>query len=255
MAMAACDDKRRRAAVQERTCSETRPWLRWSSRFSVPGDCSSWLGTLKRELQPQAHSCTRRAVTLLEVLLVLAVLAMLAAAVWPSLDRSLADQRMRDAADMIRAQWAQAQVRAVATGEQQRFRIEPDGRRYWIESARCAGDAAWAAPVASAAALPSGQPSPDQRLLPDGVTFGDLDVEPPSQSDVSWPGNGHAGGTVPGMDNLYADDGIMFYPDGTCSSARLTLRNGYDRCLTISLRGLTAVATVGDVLPVEDAVP
>ncbi len=196
-----------------------------------------------------------RAVTLLEVLLVLAVLAMLAAVAWPSLDRSLADQRLRHAADMIRAQWAQAQVRAVATGEQQRFHMEPGGRRYWIEPAGRAGNGSWAAPAASTAPLPTVQPSPDPRLLPDGVTFGDLDVEPPSQANLSWPGDYHAGGTLAGMETLHADEVIVFYPDGTCSSARLTLRNGYDRCLTISLRGLTAVATVGDVLPVEDTLP
>ena len=44
--------------VQERTCSETRERLRWSSRFSVPSRDEQSPGTLKRELQPRARSCT-----------------------------------------------------------------------------------------------------------------------------------------------------------------------------------------------------
>ena len=52
----------------------------------------------------------RRGVTLVEVLLVLVVLTLIAAIAWPSLQRPFADQRLRDAADMVRAEWASARA-------------------------------------------------------------------------------------------------------------------------------------------------
>jgi len=45
---------------------------------------------------------------------------------------------------------------------------------------------------------------------------------------------------------------ILFYPDGTTSTARLLLRNEYDRSIELSLRGLTGVARVGELKTVAE---
>ena len=202
------------------------------------------------------HSPGRRAVTLLEVILVLAVLVMLAAVAWPSLDRSLADQRLRHAADMVRAQWAQAHVRAVGTGTQYHFRVELNGRRYWIEPADCGGEGAATLPAAGAVSVSgTGQSATGPRFLPDDLMFTDLKVEPPSRTEVSWPMGHQDDSAFAVAESLQPEDTVTFYPDGTCSAARLVLRNAYDRCVTVSLRGLTAVATVGEVVPVEEVLP
>ncbi|MBN2217459.1 MAG: prepilin-type N-terminal cleavage/methylation domain-containing protein, partial [Pirellulales bacterium] len=63
----------------------------------------------------------RRGVTLIELLLVLAILALVAATAWPSLERSLADQRLRDAADTIRAEWQHARAQAMSSGVAYQF--------------------------------------------------------------------------------------------------------------------------------------
>jgi len=55
----------------------------------------------------------RKATTLIEVLLVLALLVMLAAMTWPALDRPMADQRLRKAADRVRTAWVRARIDAM----------------------------------------------------------------------------------------------------------------------------------------------
>ena len=41
---------------------------------------------------------------------------------------------------------------------------------------------------------------------------------------------------------------VYFYPDGTTSSARVTLANDRSMFVDVRLRGLTGIAVVGDVL-------
>ncbi|MEA1952542.1 MAG: hypothetical protein U9N87_14270 [Planctomycetota bacterium] len=52
-----------------------------------------------------------------------------------------------------------------------------------------------------------------------------------------------------------ADAPIVFYPDGTCTSSRLVLRNEYDRGITLTIRGLTGMSDAGDIFYVEDRAP
>ncbi len=178
----------------------------------------------------------------------MAVLVLLAAVAWPSLDRSLADQRLRHAADMIRAEWARAHVRAISTGVEQRFRIEPEGRRYWTEPA----DDAAGGFASGLAATPL---QADWRLLPTDIVFGKITAEAFSPGG-EWESLEPFGGVLPlGLDGWLSEESVAFYPDGTCSTARLVLHNGYDRCVTVSLNGLTALATVGEVFPAEEVLP
>ncbi len=207
-------------------------------------------------VKPPHSKKARRAVTLLEILLVLAVLVALGAVAWPSLDRSLADQRLRHAADMVRAQWAQAHVRAVSTGTQQRFRTEPGGRRYWIEPIEDEPGLAWAGPAGGGAQGPDAASlPPDHRLLPDDVVFGEVTIESLADSGTEslFDPSGAADRAL--MDGLQVQGTVVFYPDGTSSSARLVLRNAHARCVVVLLQGLTAVAKVGEVFPAEETLP
>ncbi len=207
-------------------------------------------------VKPPHSKKARRAVTLLEILLVLAVLVALGAVAWPSLDRSLADQRLRHAADMVRAQWAEAHVRAVATGTQQRFRTEPGGRRYWIEPIEDEHGLTWAAPAGGVAEGPDATVlPPGHRLLPHDVAFDEITIEPFDASGTESPFDPSGGADRALLDGLLVEGTVMFYPDGTSSSARLVLRNAHDRCVAVLLQGLTAVAKVGEVFPAEETLP
>src|SRR5690348_16660356 len=81
----------------------------------------------------------RRAYTLFELLLVLALLIVMAAIAYPTLDSLYADFRLSSAADQVRACWAEGRAHAVEEGrpyrfavvpERGNFRIAPDGADY-----------------------------------------------------------------------------------------------------------------------------
>jgi len=65
----------------------------------------------------------RRAYTLFELLLVLVLLVLLAAIAYPTLDGVLATFRMTEAADMVRANWADARAYAMNEGRAYRFSV------------------------------------------------------------------------------------------------------------------------------------
>lgn len=195
----------------------------------------------------------RHAVTLLELLLVLAVLTLVGAVAWPSLDRSFADQRLRNAADMVRAQWTQAQVLAVASGTVHYFQSETGGRHYWLESADDA-DSAGNTPSDGSLSLSAGVPA-HALLLPEDVRFDTATIEAPASCDVLEAFGQSMVADATTLANDTSGATIAFYPDGACSSVRLVLRNAYDQCIAVSLQDVTGLATVSDVFAGEGATP
>ena len=81
-----------------------------------------------------------------------------------------------------------------------------------------------------------------ERTLPERVTFASGETAYDARAE------GLASDTqdLPNSDYGLSDP-ILFYPDGTTSTAVVVLANEYDRTIEISLRGLTGVATVGKV--------
>jgi hypothetical protein len=82
----------------------------------------------------------RQAYTLFELVLVLALIIVLTGIVYPSLDAMYGDYRVTQAADMIRAAWANARAQALDQGRAYRFailpgmgnfRIAPDSAEFW----------------------------------------------------------------------------------------------------------------------------
>src|SRR6516165_5511545 len=82
----------------------------------------------------------RRAFTLFELLLVLALLVILAGLALPSIDAMYADSRVTAAADQVRASWASARAHAIREGRPYRFaiavngngfRVAPDSSEFW----------------------------------------------------------------------------------------------------------------------------
>jgi prepilin-type N-terminal cleavage/methylation domain-containing protein len=191
----------------------------------------------------------RRGFTLIEVLLVLAVVVMLAAFTVPALDRPMAGQRLKQAADRVRTEWIRARLKAMSTGDTYIFRYVPNDCHYSIEvqpgpestldsfamggGATLSGDGTEAG---SALAIV-------ERAIPEDCVFVDsetgLDTRADTVADTALAsGPSDAAWSTP----------IIFYPDGTTSDARLVLRNKYDHEVVLSIRGLTGVVTVGDVV-------
>jgi len=192
----------------------------------------------------------RRAVTLLEMLLVLSLLAVLAALSWPSLERSLTNQRLRQGAAMIRTQWTQARIDALESGQTLVFRYTPGGNRFVVQvetGLEEMPDLLADASAQDASERDLTNPAPQDGLLPAGVVFLAGQVAEDSLTAA-------AGGAASDA-SISAEAPIRFYPDGTTSDAERTLTNDEGATVTLSLRGLTGVALVAPILAREEQTP
>jgi prepilin-type N-terminal cleavage/methylation domain-containing protein len=176
----------------------------------------------------------RPAYTLMELVIVLAVLVVLATLVYPSIDAMYGDYRVTGATDMVRSAWAVARSRAIDESQAYRFsivpgrgnfRIAPDNANYW------GGDAP----------PPSDQTTPplvQDDALPKGVRFVTADAvgngAPIQGGDSALP----PGGIDPGMWTTV----VTFLPDGTADQdAELIFNARGARTMVLRLRGLTGV--------------
>ena len=194
----------------------------------------------------------RRAVTLIEVMLVLALLVLIAAAAWPALERSMASQRLKNAADIVRAEWAHTRAKAMLTDTAYQFCYTPDGQTFWVEPCEGFQDTL----DASAATETDKAKKSDDMLLPDKILFVQgkvqaeaTDADSPDQADEQ------AAADADAVEDGEQDAPIIFYPDGTCSSASLVLKNEYEHGIKVTIRGLTAISTIGEIFNVEDGLP
>lgn len=96
------------------------------------------------------HPSRRRGFTLLEVILVLAILVLLSSLALPSLSRIQNDGKLDGSADAVRSAWTEARSHAVEEGQMYRFaiaadsgkfRVAPDRDDYWTGDAPPADDA------------------------------------------------------------------------------------------------------------------
>ena len=194
----------------------------------------------------------RSAFTLMELLLVLAVLVAVAAIVMPAAGRMLTRQRIRGGAETVRVEWAKARVRAMKSGRIHVFRYEVGGPSYRTEFWEADDTAVEAGDDSALAMGTSSQPNATlfddlTQELPDGVRFffGDTEQDVRSTAVVSQ--------LDEAVDREIAwSPPILFYSDGTCSTAEVTLTNDKNDAITLNLRGLTGVVRVGDLIGLED---
>ncbi|HUY32904.1 MAG TPA: prepilin-type N-terminal cleavage/methylation domain-containing protein [Pirellulales bacterium] len=200
----------------------------------------------------------RRAFTLLELLLVLALLAIMASFSWPALRGSMGGQNLRGAADQVRTRWLRARTKAINSGETISFRYQPDTGRFRIETrtqqqlllAAFSGSSGGAAPPTdarqTAASTPADPPVEDE--LPESVSFAGGEVTVDSRATrlaaedrVRSP----AGGSW--------SEAVLFYPDGTATAARVVLVGERGRAIAVEVRSLTGNVRVGPIFSIEEA--
>ena len=190
----------------------------------------------------------RQGFTLLELMLTLSILVILASLTLPLMQKPLANQRLRSAADLVRAKWVAARVKARDSGDVYLFRYVANENRFAIECRRdpdTSTDSIWGdAAATSTASQPTAELQAREQTLPEGVTFVGSETAPDTRAStiVSMGVSTATGGSEP----------ILFYPDGTTSTARLVLRNEYGRTIELSLRGLTGIVTVGETTAAEE---
>jgi prepilin-type N-terminal cleavage/methylation domain-containing protein len=197
-----------------------------------------------------AHYCKlrRRGLTLLELLLVLALLVVVGAITVVSLQGTLDNQRLRSAGDQLRSQLGKARVRAMKSGRIHALTVDPEGAGYRIEPWITGDEATEASPLAGgglAGAAPAADPTLLQveETLPEGVTFYWAETVQDNRAVLT-----QTSAVSPTGDTAGQLPPILFYPDGTSSTARLTITDGKGLYMVVSLRGLTGVAQTSEPL-------
>jgi prepilin-type N-terminal cleavage/methylation domain-containing protein len=183
----------------------------------------------------------RAGFTLLEIVLVLAVLLVLAAVTYPAFERVYVDLNLRQSADAVSNKLAGTRLRALDSGLTFGFRYEPYGRRYVCvpliasgpEANETEGDSG---PIAGAF----------QGELAEGTMFRGADDAPESVETLS---EDQLSG-LPDADSLLRvqwSAPIRFFPDGTAEQSQFELIDEERQFLKLSVRDLTAAVSVGKV--------
>lgn len=182
----------------------------------------------------------RKAFTLLEVLLTMAVIAVVLAVTYPSLDAMYGGFKIQAATDTVRAAWAEARSHAINEGRAYRFSISPGTGKF-----RLAPDAAssWSGGNAPAGADDPANPALVlEDTVPDGVRLS-LPNNAPAQPESE--GGTTAMSPAGGGDASGWTTCVVFMPDGTChDDAEVVFEVSGARSLSVKIRGLTASVTV-----------
>jgi hypothetical protein len=194
----------------------------------------------------------------------MALLVALAGMVMPTVKAPMDNLRLRKAADIVRTEWVRARVKAMESGRTYTFRYEPTTGRYlvevwsagedYLESSDLTGMGAtnMAAPTAATTAVTSAQATqvtkpPRQEELPENVFF--VGSEAADDARAAMLAETYQPQSVPESGQFSCP--IFFYPDGTTSTARLVLGNQRQRQITLTIRGITGIVEVGEMVAGE----
>lgn len=183
----------------------------------------------------------RSAFTLLELLLVLAVMVTVVSLTWPSVLRYLRDQEILEGAEAARSAAASTRIKAIDTGLTYQFRYEPEGRRFVVipfdppetiaASSTATEDGQSTYPVlagqlgeASRFVIPDDQPA-----IAEGL---------PRESFANLPNANDLEATTWGPP-------ILFFPDGSAEDSRFFIVNEDELRVDLTLRGLTGTVSIG----------
>ena len=174
--------------------------------------------------------------TLLELLIVLAVLAMLAALSWPTVRRMTARSDLRTAAKELRATLLEARLAAIESGRVGRFRYRPGTGTFETSLQPAVDVEPVRLTVASSSGERDGGQQPRQGSLPAGVSF----QSPPRRRSPA--------GATPMLDvpdEQGWSEPILLHPNGRTSNARIRLEGQLAYTIHLTLRGLTGSAAIG----------
>ena len=176
---------------------------------------------------PTTERARRAGFTLMEVMLVMALLVILAAIAFPSLTAMIDDFKITAASDQVRARMALARVQAMNEGRpyrfaimvnQGKFRLAPDSNEFW-----------------------GGETAPSAQVVEDklgaGIGLGQSTGIAAEDMNLPLPTAGADGGEWTKV--------ATFLPDGTCpQDVTLVLQMKHTKPIYLKLRGLTGTVNV-----------
>jgi prepilin-type N-terminal cleavage/methylation domain-containing protein len=193
----------------------------------------------------------RRGLTLIELLLAMALLVTIAGLAAPIVTNSFSSVRLRRAGDQVLTAWSKARARAVENGAVIQFRYQPETGAYriepWIDVSKEESD-----PTnlqTASATEPSAETSDAddaEQTLPEAITFhsGRISAYDPVE------GTRRVDSLKSSGDDLSTP--LLFFPNGTTSSASIGLVNDRGQYLQLTLRGLTGVGRASPILSQEE---
>ena len=206
----------------------------------------------------QTPASQRSAVTLFELLLVLAIMVAVAGIAIPTFDSMIGSRRLGDSIEKLKNAIMAGRVTAMRTGQAQVMRMTLQGKDYSIAPWLGGNEAQDAS--AGATLMQSGQAMKTQAVagggsvstladtsgggkqLSEGVVFTAVETLVDSRNALAIQ---QAGGTVPTTGGSSQGDGsglsspLLLYPDGSCTTAQIILADGKGRRMAIQIRGVT----------------
>ena len=206
---------------------------------------------------PQIRASKRNAVTLLELMLVLALLVAFAGIAIPSFDSMVSSRRLSQSIEKIRNEIMEGRVTAMRTGQAQVIRMTLQGKDYsispWLGGSEAQDASAGATVMQSGqviqtqattggGAVSTSESSGSTRQLSEGVQFSMVETLIDSRNALAIE---QSGGTVPTGGGSSQGDGsglsspLLLYPDGSCTTAQIILIDEKGRRMAIQIRGVT----------------
>ncbi len=187
--------------------------------------------------------------TLLEVLLVLAILAIMAGLSVPLLNSYLRQEELRRNVTELRTLAASTRIKSLDTGLIYQFRFEPEGRWFVILPYEPAGQAYLSAAAETGTMeatlrCVSGQLSEGCRFeIPVMLATGVTEQLPQDWLDLLPDGNE--------LQMVDWSPALLFYPDGSAEDAAFTIVDDEESRVTLTIRGLTGDVSTGPILKGE----
>ena len=169
--------------------------------------------------------------SLIEMILVIAILIVVASLAAPAIQRTFARQALQKGADRVRIAMGQARVKAIRNGEEYCVFYTPTGS--WFD----------VGPFTSFQEQASNGSRRQQQLEQGILTNFEDDVLPMGVKFAGTStGTNSRDATVLQSGSSSRIGMILFYPDGTSQDAKVVIENEKKAYIQIQLRGLTGIA-------------
>ncbi|MDZ4852923.1 MAG: prepilin-type N-terminal cleavage/methylation domain-containing protein [Pirellulaceae bacterium] len=200
----------------------------------------------------------RRAFTLIELLLVLSILVVALSVAVPTYESMITARKIFNAAENVRLELQKARLEAIKTGQAQAFRCQIGQTQFSVQSWLKASDSVEASAGAtivtelgqafdtestsSGVASDSVDPTAGQKAIEEGVVFATADILNDMRAMSEQTVSDSLQSSVSGWSQP-----ILFYPDGSTTTAHVVLQDVRGRRMAVQIRGLTGEVKILEV--------
>ena len=180
-----------------------------------------------------------RGFSILELMLVLALLVAITSVAAPTLFKPLDSYRLKTSAEDVRRVWSRARTRAMRNGKVYAFQCVLQTGNFRLQPLTTLDGVMESADGATVVMAGDGV---ENGTLGDRVVFSALvrQHEPRAELTLSV-------STADAMDSAGQwSESILFYPDGTSSTAQVQIQNHRGRSLVVQLRGIVGTSSVDE---------